>query len=214
MLRQCLGQQARRALRPGGAADKSWAAATSALSSSAADGPALCVLDPLLLLEPLRLQARDQERGAGGSKPYVSLEVSTSLLAAVARGGQLQLGDMDDPQNHWAFGDEAAEFFQYKFSGSHTVVSGWTCVVDAEVVAAALEVQTQPAGASWAAFQALTTGKDRLLREQAEAGGLPIPLLFAGRLLDCPSASVFRLAQQGQRAHGLLVSNDFESVDD
>jgi len=122
MLRQCLGQQARRALRPGGAADKSWAAATSALSSSAADGPALCVLDPLLLLEPLRLQARDQERGAGGSKPYVSLEVSTSLLAAVARGGQLQLGDMDDPQNHWAFGDEAAEFFQYKFSGSHTVV--------------------------------------------------------------------------------------------
>lgn len=75
MLRQCLGQQARRALRPGGAADKSWAAATSALSSSAADGPALCVLDPLLLLEPLRLQARDQERGAGGSKPYVSLEV-------------------------------------------------------------------------------------------------------------------------------------------
>lgn len=75
MLRQCLGQQARRALRPGGAADKSWAAATSALSSSAADGPALCVLDPLLLLEPLRLQARDQEREAGGSKPYVSLEV-------------------------------------------------------------------------------------------------------------------------------------------
>mmetsp|Transcript_3429 Transcript_3429/g.6256 ORF Transcript_3429/g.6256 Transcript_3429/m.6256 type:complete len:219 (-) Transcript_3429:67-723(-) len=190
-------------------------------SSSAAEvisdsATALCVLDPLLLLEPERLRAREQEREAGGSQAYVSLEVSPALLSSVHRGGEMQLGDTDDPQSAWTFGD-AAELFQYRFAGSHTVVSGWTCVVSSDVLRAVLDGSQEGregAGGRWATFSQLTKGRDCLLHAEGVAGGLAVPVLFAGRLLDCPSASVFKLSKAAQLPHGLLVSNDFESVDD
>jgi hypothetical protein len=51
----------------------------------------------------------------------------------------MQLGDTDDPQSAWTFGD-AAELFQYRFAGSHTVVRTSPTFLGLSIVAPGVSV--------------------------------------------------------------------------
>lgn len=168
------------------------------------------VLDPLLFLEPHRLVQRAEQGPVGGSVGRVDILVTLGLLPVLAAGGKLTLGDMDDPMSFWTFGPPA-EVFQLAFCGTHTVVSGWTCLCKTEDLEKA--IRGDLVTISWKEFSRLAAneGGQRLINPVARHGGLP--LLFAGRVLDCPSASVFKLDRRGA-VEGLTIANDFESIDD
>jgi len=181
----------------------------------------LYMLDPLLLLEPERLRSRENETAVGVSKGFVGVGVSDAVLASIQDGGKMELGDMDDPQSHWTFG-QPGEIFQYRYVGSHVVVSGWTCAVLAETLHEITSGQRPPSPRAWARFSKLAQGNDRVLSSSLQDADLP-QMLFAGRLLDCPSASVYELPPPrgcsrsdggSDLPKGLMIVNDYESVDD
>uniref|UniRef100_A0A061S358 Uncharacterized protein n=1 Tax=Tetraselmis sp. GSL018 TaxID=582737 RepID=A0A061S358_9CHLO len=168
------------------------------------------VLDPLLLLEPERYRLWDEQRQSGSSQSSVSLNLDTYFLKTISSDWNLSLEDSDDPLGAWTVGD-SAEIFQYKFTGSHTVRSGWTSVCETKVVNDVL--QGNRTLISWRDFLELVKqeGGERLTSPITKHEGLP--LLFAGRLLDCPSASVYTFSKNGS-IRGMMMTNDFESVDD
>ncbi len=63
---------------------------------------AVCVVDPLLVLEPERLAAaaRGESGDPAAVQPYVTLLLPHRLLAQLPKG-HLVLADHDDPGNHW-----------------------------------------------------------------------------------------------------------------
>ncbi len=110
-----------------------------------------------------------------------------------------------------------------RFAGSHTVVSGWTCAVLAETLDDISSGRHPPSTSAWARFFKLAQGNDKLLASKLK-GDPDLPaMLFAGRLLDCPSASVYQLPSSPREVDdaktrllpgGLMIVNDYESVDD
>jgi hypothetical protein len=92
----------------------------------------VCIIDPLLVLEPERLATAAAAVAAGGAdpaavQPYVTVSLPFRLLAQLPKG-RLELAAHDDPGNHWHFGQEG-ELFQYQFAGRHAVQSGFTCLI-------------------------------------------------------------------------------------
>lgn len=57
--------------------------------------------------------------------------------------------------------------------------------------------------------KALAVGLEEVVQGSSEGGGwvAPAPLLFAGRLLDCESASVYVL-EEDKTLHGLCIASD------
>lgn len=82
--------------------------------------------------------------------------------------------------------------------------SGFQAAVAAEVVQRA-EQGEAPAAAgskSWEEFTA-----------HVDAGGSPPePFLFAGRVLDCESAGLYKLAGSGGETAGVMLSSEFETA--
>ena len=170
---------------------------------------AVALLDPLLVLEPERLRAYQQQQHAHAAAtilPAVTLAVPTRLLARLS-SGVFALAEHDDPGSHWDFG-EADDFFRYKFRGSHTVQSGFTSIVlahELQALAAEARAPRKHAGdRSWLAFlQHVQSGSPW------PAEGLPF--LFAGRLVDCNSAGVYALERDGALV-GLRVDSEYETA--
>ena len=103
-------------------------------------------------------------------------------------------------------------------------MSGWTCAVLAETLDEITSGQRPPSPGAWARFSKLAQGNDRVLSASLQDDPDLPQMLFAGRLLDCPSASVYELPppRGGSRSDdgsdlfpkGLMIVNDYESVDD
>ena len=92
----------------------------------------MCIIDPLLVLEPERLATAAAAVAAGGAdpaavQPYITVSLPFRLLAQLPKG-RLELAAHDDPGNHWHFGQEG-ELFQHQFAGRHAVQSGFTSLI-------------------------------------------------------------------------------------
>jgi len=150
-----------------------------------------------------------ESRSEGNSLSHVTLPLGDNLPSLLGTA-RMDLGDSDDPMSSWSFG-QRAEIFQYSFAGTHTVVSGWTCLCESSVVQLAMDGQLS--APSWKDFERIYAeqGGTSVLQQAAQHSGFPI--LFAGRLLDCPSASVFKYVKDSC-VTGLMITNDFESIDD
>lgn len=99
--------------------------------------------------------------------------------------------------------------FQYKYCGSHVVLSGFSAAVAASVVLRLERGELPPGGPlalqKWEEFVDAVAAGRRGVHP-------PAPLLFAGRVLDCESAGVYRLEGGGGEVEGVMLSSEYESA--
>ena len=81
---------------------------------------AVLVIDPQLVLDPAQLPPDVQPAA-------VRLIVPEALVPALS-AGRHQLGDADEPQNSYVFG-EVAEIFEYDFVGPVSTGSGFVSLI-------------------------------------------------------------------------------------
>lgn len=115
----------------------------------------------------------------------------------------MELGDADDPMNSWRFG-ESAELFSYSLVGMHPTMSGFTAILPR----AALEALAKSSEVAQPGWDALCG----VLRQGSPGGRVPLlppgsPFLFAGTVLDAPSAAVYVLKRSGA-VTGMLISSE------
>lgn len=108
-------------------------------------------------------------------------------------------GDSDTPEGTWVAG-EHGELFEYKLLGVHKVISGWSSVMHCPGSAHGSELPSIPDHAKAQLREALSSGADTAWRPSEG------PLLFAGELVDCETASVY-LHREGS---SLLISSNHE----
>eukprot|EP01023_Acetabularia_acetabulum_P069200 TRINITY_DN9971_c0_g1_i1.p1 TRINITY_DN9971_c0_g1~~TRINITY_DN9971_c0_g1_i1.p1 ORF type:complete len:186 (-),score=19.90 TRINITY_DN9971_c0_g1_i1:127-684(-) len=164
----------------------------SSSSSSSKELISVYVLDPFLLMDPFKDEA----------KTMVPIRVNPNFVPLFDKG-EFELGEFDDPMNSWYFGKKA-EIFQYKFLGSHKVVSGWSGIICESVL------------------QEWKKGKEVIPRLNLQQFNKHLdeiqnfqntPLIFAGRVVDCSQASVYKLGSNGETS-GIMIQSDFEYEED
>lgn len=119
-------------------------------------------------------------------------------MSLVLMAGRQELGDTDDPHNSWTFG-ETGEFFQYSYVGDHSCASGWTSIITHQELLKLGRSQHRPR------FEDLL-----IAMESSKTARWPVdgfPFLFAGKILEAPSASVWTL-KKGSKLTGLMVSSN------
>ena len=165
--------------------------------------PAVYCVDPKLLLQP-ELWKEQQE--ATGRLPAVSLTVPISLRSELSKGHQ-ELEEADTPGNTWYFGRKG-ELFDYNFKGSFPVISGFASIIHGKEMQAFIDGQHKP-DAAWWTWEEFTKHyrEDMMFPQDGH-----FPVLFAGRILEASSASVFSLGH-GSDIQGLQISGDSEELD-
>lgn len=164
---------------------------------------AVYCVDPKLLLQP-KLWEEQQE--VTGRLPAVSLSVPTSLKSDLSKGQQ-ELEEADTPGNTWYFA-KRGELFEYTFRGSFPVISGFASIIHSQEMQAFIDGQCKP-NPSWWTWEEFTKHyREDMLFPQ----GGHFPVLFAGRILEAASASVFSVGH-GSDIQGLQISGDSEEVD-
>lgn len=172
------------------------------------------ILDPKILFskDPAQQIASGwQHRDcANAAAPYVPVTVPRTFLSKLTEG-HFQLGDMDNPGNSWIFGEEG-ELFEQKHLGSHTVDSGFTSIVTAEAFA---EIQRGPKDVvqlklpTWEQFTDIMSG-DEVTWPNPQLQPL---MLFAGRMVESDTASVYRNPSSGDNVTGIVITTSADEVD-
>ena len=150
-------------------------------------------MDAQFVLVPDKLIHHQETAATGSPSAFVRLDLPSSLISQLSRA-KLELGDQGDPSNSWIFG-EVAELFDYKFAGSFAVPSGVAGVLTPE----SWEdwKQKSQSSVNWGQFKAeLVNGLN--------FPAATYPFLWAGAVLEAPSASIFTT----KKASGILLSSD------
>ncbi|KXZ43896.1 hypothetical protein GPECTOR_78g84 [Gonium pectorale] len=157
----------------------------------------VCAIDPRTVLKPGELQAIDLESVAN------VLTVPRELVPKLSKGVS-ELADMDEPGIEWYFG-ERAEIFDYKLLGEHRTQSGFTSLIQRDVLERIRrgEVAKLP---SWEQFLELTS-------DQVTWPHRKMPFLFAGRMVEASVAAVYALERkveghEGRVVTGVLISSE------
>lgn len=90
------------------------------------------------------------------------------------------------------------EFFQYSYLGAHSTASGWTSIITLD------DLQSLAHSPQNHSYEDLQRAMDR-----DDAAHWPLkgfPFLFAGRILEAASASVWSL-KEGSTLTGLMISS-------
>ncbi|KAK9823022.1 hypothetical protein WJX81_007936 [Elliptochloris bilobata] len=160
------------------------------------------VIDPQLVLDPAQPLTEDKPAA-------VRLIVPEALLPALS-SGRHQLGDADEPQNSYVFG-EAAEIFEYDFVGPVSTGSGFVSLI-ARGAYEDLRREQRDGSSRWPSWAAAA----RLLREGADALEWPradLPFLFAGSILEADKVQVYVKNDGAKNVMGVMVASDAEELD-
>lgn len=117
------------------------------------------------------------------------------------------MGEGDVPENSWKFAKKG-ELFEYTFRGSFPVVSGYASLIHSKELEEFLKDGHQPKSTWWTWEEFQRHFRDDMPFPQ----GGHFPVLFAGRIVEAASASVFSIGQ-GPDIQGLQLSGDSEEVD-
>ncbi len=160
-------------------------------------------MDPKLLLQPNLWQ---EQQEATGRSPAVSLTLPSSFTVNLTRGQQ-ELEEGDTPGVTWYFA-EKGELFEYTFKGSLPIISGFFSIIDSERIQAFIARGHKPSP-DWWTWQEFTK---HFREDMRYPQGEHFPVLFAGRIVEAASASVF-IKGHGSEIQGLQISGDSEEVD-
>lgn len=140
------------------------------------------------------------------------------LVSADVQGlgeGKFQLGDADDPESHWLFGRHG-EIFEYKYCGSFAIQSGFASAINAQLVHALEKGQRLQEPASCSNLAMGVEGKPRnwtnFVALVSNGGKPPAPFMFAGRVVDCQSAGLYRLINVEGDVEGVMISSEYETA--
>ncbi|KAK9825560.1 hypothetical protein WJX74_006261 [Apatococcus lobatus] len=161
------------------------------------------VVDPKLLLQP---GLWEEQQAASGRSPAVSLSIPSAFQPQLSQGKQ-ELGEGDVPENSWFFAKKG-DLFEYTFRGSFPVVSGYASLVHSREIDSFLKDGLKPNAAWWTWDEFKRHFRDDMPFPQ----GGHFPVLFAGRIVEAASASLFSIGQ-GTTIQGLQISGDSEEID-
>lgn len=179
---------------------KSWL--SSCLTQVSPSVAVYCV-DPKLLLQP---GLWEEQEHALGRSPAVSLSVPSAFQSQLSKGEQ-ELGEGDNPENSWFFAKKG-ELFEYTFRGSFPVISGYASLIHSREIRSFQEDGYKPKSGWWTWDEFKRHFRDDMPFPQ----GQHFPVLFAGRIVEAASASVFSIGQ-GPNIQGLQLAGDSEELD-
>ena len=93
------------------------------------------------------------------------------------------------------------EFFQYTYLGAHSTASGWTSIITLEDLRRLAQSRQKP---SYDDLQRAMDGNDATQWPLKD-----FPFLFAGRIVESASASVW-LLKDGPQLTGLMITSSSE----
>ncbi len=160
-------------------------------------------MDPKLLLQPSLWQ---EQQEAIGRSPAVRLSVPASFQPNLSAGKQ-ELGEGDTPENSWYFA-KRGDLFEYTFRGSFPILSGFASIVHENEIRGFLTGESEPNPAWWTWEEFTRHYREDMPYPQ----GGHFPVLFAGRVVEAASASVFSIARDSS-IEGIQISGDSEEMD-
>eukprot|EP00884_Botryococcus_braunii_P009445 jgi/Botrbrau1/18501/Bobra.0072s0080.1 len=125
----------------------------------------------------------------------VSLLVPKTFLGVLERGAEHELGEADDPMNSWIFG-KRGEIFELRFVGTIPCQSGYACA-------------TSGSPTDWSSLEADLPWST--LKQKIDDGlALPSPIIWAGKILETPEASIYVKMSSEASIEGIKVTSSDE----
>eukprot|EP00891_Asterochloris_glomerata_P004793 jgi/Astpho2/4793/Aster-00337 len=176
------------------------------ISSDTYRGAKVCFVDPKVLYNKSLLQGLlDKKQEHAEAKPWVEVNVPLSFLDKLERPKH-DFSELDSPGNVYTFGQDA-ELFRYNLLGRHTVFSGYSSIVAAEVL---YQLRTdnlcaaEPEVRDWAQFGEYMNSN--------EPAWPKAPFLWAGFILESDVANVYLRQDDGEKL-SLRVEAHLEQTD-